>query len=292
MIQRIYVEYYITLHCNLTCDNCATGSPFFDKWNSDFESFKRDVDNLSQYMHVGVFRFVGGEPTLNPRIVDYLKYIKSGSFADKTSVATNGTTLLGMSEEFWKYCDIINLSIYKNTNINYDKILKFLDDNGHRYNIATELPTIRTGMEKNKEYVTALNPDRSKEFRVLDQFTEFPPEVAQKVYETCPAHYWAHTFMNGKYYRCAQAIYRGQYYSKLGVYPNYNFLETDGINIDENFIENYNAQENSKEITMNVCRYCRGLGLEDSIPHINSPHRQMTKNEIELKKNGRYNGTT
>ena len=127
MITRPYIEYYVTLHCNLKCANCSVGSPFIDEWYSDYNSFVKDVEQLSKYMHVGIFRIIGGEPTLNPDIIKYLKYINQSSIANKTAVATNGINLIAQPKEFWEYCDIINLSIYENTNVNYDKILNFLD---------------------------------------------------------------------------------------------------------------------------------------------------------------------
>ena len=89
MIQLPSLEYYISWHCNLKCANCITGSPYRDEEFSDLESFKRDVDNLSQYVHVGVLRLLGGEPTLNPEITEYLKYAKQSKLCDVTAILTN-----------------------------------------------------------------------------------------------------------------------------------------------------------------------------------------------------------
>ena len=278
MITRPYIEYYVTLHCNLKCANCSVGSPFIDEWYSDYNSFVKDVEQLSKYMHVGIFRIIGGEPTLNPDIIKYLKYIKQSSIANKTAVATNGINLIAQPKEFWEYCDIINLSIYENTNVNYDKILNFLDSNGYQYNIVTDTGTLKISKIATK--IPINNPDRRKEFRVLDQYTEQSPEESQKVYNDCDMHHWCHTFKDGKYYRCAHSIHREAYYSSIGVPIPYDLLETDGINIDDKFVETYNSHEESKIINLNACRFCKGYGKEG----INEPHRQMSKQEIESKK--------
>lgn len=286
-IHRPYLEHYITYHCNLKCANCSVGSPFIDETYGDLESYKRDVDELGKYMHIGVMRLIGGEPTLNPNITEYLKYAKKSELADATSVATNGIKLLNMPEEFWDWCDIINLSIYENTNINYDKILNYLEQRGQRYNITNKLSnndkapkTVTDDPDKFKKVEEAL--DWGKQFRVLDQFEELPQDIAQGVYETCPMHKWCHTFKDGNYYRCGFSIHRNLYYDSIGVPLPYNLKETDKIVIDENFIESYNLAESSNEININACRFCKGFG--NAIEPVNEPHRQLTRIEIkELK---------
>jgi organic radical activating enzyme len=281
MLSRQYLEYYITYHCNLKCENCSVGSPFIDPRFSDLESYKNDVDNLKQYMHIGVMRLIGGEPTLNPEIVEYLKYAKESGFADKTSVATNGIKLLSMPDDFWKWCDIINLSIYPNTSINYEKILNFLDTNGYRYNITNKPATIKAF--QSEERLGSINLEWGATFRILDQFEPHEEEVAQKVYETCVMHDWCHTFKNGNYYRCGFSIHRNVYYDSIGVPLNYDLRETDKIVIDENFIENYEKHSTSKKININACRFCKGFG--NAIEPVNMPYRQLSSDEVSSRKN-------
>lgn len=280
MLSRQYLEYYVTYHCNLKCENCSVGSPFIEPRFSNLESYKNDVDNLKQYMHIGVMRLIGGEPTLNPEIVEYLKYAKESGFADKTSVATNGIKLLAMPDDFWKWCDIINLSIYPNTPINYEKILKFLDTNGYRYNITNKPSTIK--IFESEAELDNINLDWGATFRILDQFVPHEEEVAQKVYETCPMHNWCHTFKNGNYYRCGFSIHRNVYYDSICVPLNYDLRETDKIVIDENFIENYEKHSSSKKININACRFCKGFG--DAIEPTNVPYRQLSNDDISSQK--------
>lgn len=279
-IQRPYLEYYVAYHCNLKCANCSVGSPFLDERYSDLDSYKRDVDALGEYMHIGVMRLIGGEPTLNPDITEYLKYAKMSELADATSVATNGIKLLNMPEEFWEWTDIINLSIYENTNINYDKILNYLEQRGQRYNITNRPLTTQTG-QANKDKLKGLSQslDWGSQFRVLDQFEEHSEETAQAVYSTCMMHEWCHTFKNGKYYRCGFSIHRNMYYDAIGVDLPYNLRETDAIAIDKDFISSYNQHQSCKTININACRFCKGFG--DGVTPVNEPHRQLSKIEIQ-----------
>jgi len=285
MIQRPYLEYYITYHCNLKCENCSVGSPFIDPRYSDLQSYKRDVDSLREYMHIGTMRLIGGEPTLNPEIVEYLKYAKTSGFADTTSVATNGIKLLSMPDEFWEWCDYINLSVYPNTGINYEKIFELLSRKGKTYNVTNKPLTTKTVQSSSTEKVSGFQKielDWGSEFRVLDQYEPHDDETAQNVYSTCLMHQWCHTFKNGNYYRCGFSIHRNIYYDSIGVPLEQDLRETDKIPIDKDFIENYNKHEKSSKININACRYCKGFG--DAVKPTNSPYRQFTNEEIFSRK--------
>lgn len=285
-LERPYLEYYVTYHCNIRCANCLVGSPFLDPHYSDLDSYKRDVDNLSKYMHIGTMRLIGGEPTLNPDIVEYLKYAKTSGFANSASVATNGTTLLSMSDEFWEWCDIINFSVYPNTGIKYDKLFAFVEKKGVKYNVTNKPLSTKTLQNSSIEKLTAfqnIKLDWGSEFRILDQYEEHDDATAQAVYEACPMHQWCHTFKDGNYYRCPFSLHRNLYYNSIGVPLKYDLKETDKIPIDDNFIENYKIHEESKTITITACKFCKGYG--NAVEPVNVPYRQLSIEEIAERKN-------
>jgi organic radical activating enzyme len=286
MINLPSIEYYTSFHCNLKCANCSTGSPYRDEESFDLESFKRDMDNLSQYMHVGVLRFIGGEPTLNPDITEYLKYAKQSNFCDVTAIVTNGINLLSLSDEFYDNCDIVSISKYENVNINYDKILNYLDERGKRWNFNNVInhPKSMSAWKKDQVVIDRQNVDLviGEQFRVLDQFEELDEDTAQAVYTSCSGKTYCSTFFGGKYYRCAVSIHRPGYYKAIGVPLPYDLKELDGISIDEQFTEKYTEAINSEKININACRFCKGFG--DALPVINIPHRQLSREEINAKK--------
>lgn len=284
MINLPFIEYYVNWQCNLRCANCITGSPYRDSEYADLDSFKRDVDSLSEYMHVGVLRMLGGEPTLNPQLVDYLKYAKQSKLCDLTAILTNAVKLMAMPDEFYDNCDIISISMYENAGINYDKIFKYLDDRGQRWNVQN-VPT----HPKSVSMWKTETPDQlrdalswGKQFRVLDQFEELDEDTAQRVYSSCSGKDICATFSDGKFYRCAVSIHRPGYYKAIGVPLPYDLKEVDGIPIDENFPDLYHAAVNSEKININACRFCKGYG--DALPVQNEAHRQMTREEIKAKK--------
>lgn len=284
MINLPFLDYHINWHCNLKCANCITGSPFRDEEFSDIESFKQDVDNLSKYMRVGVLRMLGGEPTLNPNIVEYLKYARQSKLCDLTGVLTNAVKLMAMPDEFYDNCDIISISRYENVGINYDKIFKYLDDRGQRWNfqnVSDHPKSARIWKESSSDEVRSVL-SWGREFRVLDQFEELDEETAQRVYSSCPGKNFCATFLDGKYYRCAVSIHRPGYYKAIGVPMPYDLKELDGIPIDDNFTENFHKAVASEKININACRFCKGYG--DALPIINEPHRQLTREEITAKK--------
>jgi organic radical activating enzyme len=282
MINIPSIEYFISMHCNLKCANCITGSPYREEEFSDLESFKRDVDNLSQYMHVDILRLLGGEPTLNPEIVEYLKYAKQSKLCDFTNVVTNGVKLPSMPDEFYDNCDSISISVYENTSINYEKIFKHLDDRGKRWNLQN-VPDHPKSLDiwKESKLGESLHSSLSSNFRVLDQFEELPQETAQAVYTSCPIKTYCSTFLDGKYYRCGVSIHRNGYYKSIGVSLPYDLKELDGIPIDDQFTEKYHQAVNSEKININACRFCKGYG--DALDIIDEPHRQLSRKEIDAK---------
>jgi sulfatase maturation enzyme AslB (radical SAM superfamily) len=285
MINLGSTDYYISWHCNLKCANCITGSPYRDEEYSDLESFKRDVDNLSQYMHVGVLRLLGGEPTLNPEITEYLKYAKQSKLCDVTAVLTNGVKLMTMPDEFFDNCDIVTFSKYENAGINYEKIFNYLDRRGQRWNLQNVPSHPKSiGVWKQEEMSKEAHSVLAwgEEFRVLDQFEELDEDTAQAVYTSCSGKTYCGTFMDGNYYRCAVSMHRPGYYKAIGVPLPYDLKKLDGIPIDAQFIENYHEAINSEKININACRFCKGYG--DALEITNEPHRQLTLAEITAKK--------
>lgn len=77
-----------TSYCNLKCPLCPTGRGDVSrpKGFMKFESFKRIVDELSDYLFV-IDLFNWGEPLLNKEIFDMIKYASSKNI--KTRLSTN-----------------------------------------------------------------------------------------------------------------------------------------------------------------------------------------------------------
>jgi len=86
---RLWIE--TSSRCNLACRLCANKSidPSL-KGDMDFDLYKKIIDDVWRYVF-DVNLFHRGEPLLNPRIVDMIKY--ANSKAIKTRIHTNGVPL-------------------------------------------------------------------------------------------------------------------------------------------------------------------------------------------------------
>lgn len=86
------VEFYITNVCNLTCENCNRfNNHKFTGWQrwSDYEEIYKQ---WAERIELSAVVVMGGEPTLNPSICDWIKGIPR-TFGCDVQMLTNGTRL-------------------------------------------------------------------------------------------------------------------------------------------------------------------------------------------------------
>jgi organic radical activating enzyme len=87
-----YVEFYITNVCNLNCDNCNRfNNHHFTGWQrwSDYEA---EYEALSKHVRLQKVALLGGEPLLNPTILDWVRGINR-IWQRVVQIQTNGTRL-------------------------------------------------------------------------------------------------------------------------------------------------------------------------------------------------------
>lgn len=86
------VEFYITNVCNLTCHRCNRFNDFdFKGWQrwSDYESV---YEAWSRYLDIEQIVVLGGEPLLNPTLVDWIRGLHS-IWHRNVQILSNGTRL-------------------------------------------------------------------------------------------------------------------------------------------------------------------------------------------------------
>ncbi len=64
LLKRKYLEFNITMMCNLRCLGCNRDSPFIKNHHSNLKNYTEDIKALSKVMFVEKFRIFGGEPLL------------------------------------------------------------------------------------------------------------------------------------------------------------------------------------------------------------------------------------
>jgi hypothetical protein len=137
VIQIPHLETDITQACQLSCVGCNHSVPLWrtrkgGPWSADPVQVFTDLHYLSKVCHASAWGALGGEPLLNPKLVDILQIARDSGIADKYEVWTNGIAIPRMRPEFWKSFDTLVLSIYegKLTDDSLDGIRKRCQDAG------------------------------------------------------------------------------------------------------------------------------------------------------------------
>lgn len=115
MVKIHHLETDITTACQLSCVACNHHVPLWRKVgpkHADPRQVEDDLNRLSKIMHADIWGALGGEPTLNPKLVEILQIARNSGISDTIEVWTNGLNLRRMSEDFWRSFDVLVLSIY------------------------------------------------------------------------------------------------------------------------------------------------------------------------------------
>lgn len=88
ILMLLLCNYYVTYKCNAYCEFChfANHDEFKNTPNASLEDFKRNVKELAD-LGVKFIDLTGGEPLLNPNIVEMAKFARSMKM--QTSITTN-----------------------------------------------------------------------------------------------------------------------------------------------------------------------------------------------------------
>ena len=95
------VQLAVSNICNLRCEYCSTSSPDFKHADSvmDYHMFCAIIDNISRSVKItgekihNIMLIGAGEPLLNRRIADMVRYIKGKNVCRIVSITTNGIAL-------------------------------------------------------------------------------------------------------------------------------------------------------------------------------------------------------
>jgi Radical SAM superfamily/4Fe-4S single cluster domain len=86
------IEFYITNVCNLTCEGCNRFNNYnFAGWQR-WSDYKADYEEWAKYVDIDRIVILGGEPLLNPDILDWVYGINQ-VFKRNVQILSNGTRL-------------------------------------------------------------------------------------------------------------------------------------------------------------------------------------------------------
>jgi len=101
--KHLVFEVDIARHCNLNCRGCLHFSPLSKPKFLDISSYQKDICRLSKVFggQAEKISLMGGEPLLNPDIIQYVKIARTYFPNAKLLILTNGVLLDRMPEEFF-----------------------------------------------------------------------------------------------------------------------------------------------------------------------------------------------
>jgi len=117
----------ISRNCNFNCTYCWPAVHNNTDKHYDYADIKKTIDRaVDDWADGDVIRwnFGGGEPTLHPKFVDILKYLKNRD--QWTMVTTNGSRTPRYWEEARKYLNTVNFSCHFE-NVNIDNFIKNIE---------------------------------------------------------------------------------------------------------------------------------------------------------------------
>lgn len=256
MLSRNNLFFDLADHCTLSCKGCGRYSPHLPPSFPSLENFKKDLSALAQVMRVKTLRLQGGEPLLNKQVTEFVKFAKESGIAELVFIVTNGQLLSRQSEDFFATADRIDVTMYPTDKIDYEKNI------GHLY-------------EMQKKYGFFVNVAFTSQFQVINRDTPHDPATTAAIFNSCDLTWsWeAHTFRNGRYYKCPKALFHDRFLADRKIANDGSTLEKEGIAIHEPDLERRLEAFVLDRTPMKACAYCNGTSGGKFA------HRQLTQDE-------------
>jgi len=256
-IWRPAVEFNVTEHCNLSCTHCDHASSVMPTKLADLDSFTRDVTALAEVLEAREFKFVGGEPLLHPRLLDFLRVGRDSGIAARLIVVTNGVLLHKVPDEFWELIDGMWISIYPGVKYRFDWDWIQQKANDHKIFIWRK---------------------ETPEFAQRSLVEELKDEdLVQMVFDNCDlAHLEScHTIHEGRYYICAPSVWTEPRLALRGVAVETRQADSVALHDNPTLRDDLDGLIRTEK-PLEACRFCLGSWAR------RTPNEQMSRKTAEL----------
>lgn len=242
MIVLPHLETNVTLSCQNRCVSCNHFVPLQTK---DFKAsmmepatLERDLFFFGRVARTRIWAAIGGEPLLNPKLVELLHVAKRSQAVGVVEVRTNGQALLDMEDDFWRAlmggAMVVTPYPGKLGPMSRGRIAELCEENFVR--LEWHEP----------QFVGLLEPATT-------------PEAAAAKYRSCWFRTFSHVLDHGVFYRCCTTPFIPSLL--LGLPKG-----TDGLVVDETLTgEKLEAFLNQAE-TPASCAVCCGIATPSSRP--------------------------
>ncbi len=228
-----YFEYHVSYHCNLKCKGCGYYSNIAPKEFGNFDNYKKDIHRLKElFWGVKTIRLMGGEPLLNPNLLDFCRVTRENFPDADIRVVTNGLLIPSINVEI--------LAAMKESYIGFD-ITQYPPTSELKEKI--ELRCLENGV------LYVMSTQVKQFFRVV--YSEGDSDKKEQ-YEKCLSKR-CHILDNGKISLCGIPILNKKYKDIIGT--NAPVLEQDIVDIYDNSLDGFVLNDIlSKPIES--CKYC------------------------------------
>lgn len=235
------LEAHVVDHCNLTCARCCSLSPLLPERFTSPDELARDLARARRALAPSVFKLVGGEPLLHPRLIELLTVAREAAIAPTLSVTTNGLRLLRMGDEFWKAVDAITISVYPSPRLPGEQIDEI------------ETRAEQAGVKLNWKY--------QDQFVDMDR-AEPPedPEETRAVYAGCWLRERCHMVHDGLFYTCTRPPHMARLHRNDPAIDG--VLLHDGPTLASEILTHLRREQ-----PLEACSLCRG-GSARMFPHV------------------------
>jgi len=127
MIRLPELTIYISHTCDLACQNCFTYNNL--NWAKHFE-INRDVEILKGKVEFDEVFLIGGEPTLHPKLTEWMEWVEETWVDSKRWIVTNGRHLDNLPNNWHEKWHI---EISAHSQEDFVKIIAWLDINSITY---------------------------------------------------------------------------------------------------------------------------------------------------------------
>ncbi|MCI8504531.1 MAG: radical SAM protein [Dorea sp.] len=226
------LETNVVDYCNLNCKGCSHFSNLFPKGSKvAFETFKKDIQCLSQEINIIQFNLLGGEALLSDELEDYIRCLTEYMPATRIQLVTNGILIPKQSPDrlhFFEQNNVyISITEYPPTAKMKEEIIKTMN----QYGIHFEMRQLVSTFGKN-----------------IDISGENNAWEAQRTCRESKCHF----LREGKIYKCPFSAL-GNYFFKYYHMP-LHFDEGIDIHSGENDWKKIINELDEKPIEQ--CRFC------------------------------------
>jgi hypothetical protein len=244
------LEAHVVDHCNLTCAECCSLSPWLPRWLAEPEALARDLALAQPVLAPRMFKLVGGEPLLHPRLVDCLEIARRAQIAPAISITTNGLLLPRMPDAMWEAVDALTISLYPEPALP-EATVALIEDRAARFGVT-------------------LNWKRQDQFVRMNRATRCDDDAeTAAIWDQCWIRERCHMLREGVFYTCTRPPHLARFYGARVE------LGGDGLRLHAGAtLRDELHAYLQRERPLEACAHCFG-GAAELVPH-----RQLARAEV------------